>query len=145
MPVIHKPAMRKFSFRGAVAVVCDQSVWSSNWTQVQYICARAEWKNQLTLYYNAVLIEGSSLQKCYGILTGNWLPILWRHMLLSSNGAALCNISISTAVRISNLALKCFLFLKYYICILAQRPAFLAENFVDFSVILGNCLGIVLG
>ena len=84
--------MRKFSFRGAAAVVCDQSVWSLNWTQVQYICVRAEWKNQLTLCYNAVLIKGSSLQKCYGISAGNWLPIFWRHMLPSSNGAALCNI-----------------------------------------------------
>lgn len=92
MPVMHKPAMRKLSFRGAATVVCDQSIHSLNWTQVQHICARAEWKNQLTLCYNAVLLEGSSLQGCYGMSTDNWLPIVWRNVLPSSSGTAMCNI-----------------------------------------------------
>lgn len=92
MPVIHRPAIRKLSFRVAAAVVCDQSIQNLNWTQVQYICARAEWKNQLNLCYNAVLLEGSSLQGWYGMSTDNWLPIFWRNTLPSSSGTAMCNI-----------------------------------------------------
>ena len=41
-------------------------------------------------------------------------------------------VSINPALRISNLAWKCFLFLKYYICFVAQRPALLAENVFGF-------------
>jgi len=112
MPVIHKPAMRKVSFKGAAAVMCDQPIWSLKWTQVRYVCARAEWENQLTLCYNAVLFEGSSLQGCYGMSTDNidyryfeetyYLYLVGQHHVISVKTC----VSISSALRISNLALN---------------------------------------
>jgi hypothetical protein len=66
MPVIHKPAMRKLSFSGAVEFEFDKGA--------VYVC-QSRVKKQLTICYNAVLLEESSLQGCYVMLTCNWLPI----------------------------------------------------------------------
>lgn len=123
--------MRKLSFRGAATVVCDWSIRSLNWTRVQskktsslFVIMQYFLKGQVSRdVITCRLIIG------YWYFEGTYCfhPVGQQCVISLKTW-----VSISSALRISNLVLKCFLFLKYCICIIAQRPAFLAEIFFGF-------------